>query len=191
MINPTDTLHLRAAIALSARARAAGNMPYGALLVGSDGRVLAVAQNTQISERDCTGHAETNLMRAATHKLDAASLADSTVYASGEPCAMCVGAIYWGGVRRVVYALSIASMRELGGPDGDELLLSCLEVWRAACARSTLPGRRCRKKPGASFAPDRLPQNPGWRLGFAQAGGGFLRMSPARLPRDRFHNQTT
>ena len=127
-LNQTDTVHLRAAIALSAQARDAGNMPYGAVLVGADGRVLAVAQNTQTSERDCTGHAETNLMRTATHNLAAASLAGSTVYASGEPCAMCAGAIYWGGVRRVVYALSIDSMRKLGGPEGDELLLSCREV---------------------------------------------------------------
>lgn len=146
MINPTDTLHLRAAIALSARARAAGNMPYGALLVGSDGRVLAVAQNTQISERDCTGHAETNLMRAATHKLDAASLADSTAYASGEPCAMCAGAIYRGGVRRVVYALSIASMRELGGPDSDELLLSCREVMARGMRQVDVTGPALQKE---------------------------------------------
>lgn len=146
VINPTDTLHLRAAIALSARARAAGNMPYGALLVGSDGRVLAVAQNTQISERDCTGHAETNLMRAATHKLDAASLADSTAYASGEPCAMCAGAIYWGGVRRVVYALSIASMRELGGPDSDELLLSCREVMARGMRQVDVTGPALQKE---------------------------------------------
>ncbi len=99
-LDPTDTLHLRAAIALSAEARDAGNMPYGALLVAADGRVLAVARNTQVSERHCTGHAETNLMREATHRFDAATLAGSTVYASGEPCAMCAGAIYWGGIRR-------------------------------------------------------------------------------------------
>lgn len=146
VINPSNTLPLRAAIALSARARAAGNMPYGALLVGSDGRVLAVAQNTQISERDCTGHAETNLMRAATHKLDAASLADSTAYASGEPCAMCAGAIYRGGVRRVVYALSIASMRELGGPDSDELLLSCREVMARGMRQVDVTGPALQKE---------------------------------------------
>lgn len=54
-LDPTDALHLRAAIALSAEARDAGNMPYGALLVAADGRVLAVAPNTQVAERDCTG----------------------------------------------------------------------------------------------------------------------------------------
>lgn len=127
-LDPTDALHLRTAIALSAQARDAGNMPYGALLVAADGRVLGVARNTQISERDYTGHAETNLMREASRRLDATTLAGSTVYASGEPCAMCAGAMYWGGIRCVVYALSIASMRELGGSDSDELLLPCREV---------------------------------------------------------------
>ena len=127
-LDQTDALHLRAAIALSAQACDAGNMPYGALLVGADGRVLHEARNTQISARDCTGHAETNLIREASARLDPASLADSTVYASGEPCAMCAGALYWGGVRRVVYALSIASMRELGGAEVDELSLACRSV---------------------------------------------------------------
>lgn len=127
-LDPTDALHLRAAIGLSAEARDAGNMPYGALLVAADGRVLGFARNTQVTEHDCTGHAETNLMRDVTRRLDAATLAGSTVYASGEPCAMCAGAMYWGGIRRVVYALSIASMRELGGPGSDELLLPCREV---------------------------------------------------------------
>lgn len=127
-LDSIDALHLRAAIALSAQARDAGNMPYGALLVGADGRVLHEARNTQISARDCTGHAETNLMREASGRLDPATLSGSTVYASGEPCAMCAGAIYWGGVRRVVYALSIASMRELGGAAVDELSLACRSV---------------------------------------------------------------
>ncbi len=128
VLEPADAMHLRAAIALSAQAREAGNMPYGALLVGADGSVLHEARNTQISARDCTGHAETNLMRQASGDLDPATLAGSTVYASGEPCAMCAGAIYWGGVRRVVYALSIASMRELGGAQADELALACRSV---------------------------------------------------------------
>lgn len=130
-----DLRHLRAAIALSARARDAGNKPYGAVLVGADGRVLAEAQNTQVTESDCTGHAETNLMRAATRGLGAARMAGSTVYASGEPCAMCAGAMVWGGVARVVYALSGPSMAALGDPEDAVLDLSCREV----LARSARP----------------------------------------------------
>ena len=128
VLNAIDARRLREAIRLSADARRAGNMPYGALLVSATNEVLLGAGNTQVTGRDCTGHAETNLMREASRLIDRETLAGSTVYASGEPCPMCAGAIYWSGVRRVVYALSIATMRELGGALADELALACREV---------------------------------------------------------------
>lgn len=127
-LNAEDQLHLREAIRLSADARRAGNMPYGALLVNAASQVLLGAGNTQVTGRDCTGHAETNLMREASRRFDRDTLAGSTVYASGEPCPMCAGAIYWGGVRRVVYGLSIATMHELGDAGVDELVLACRDV---------------------------------------------------------------
>ena len=74
--------------------------------------MLADAQNTQATGRDCTGHAELNLLREAASPVGCRdALAQCTVYASGEPCPMCAGAIYWSGVRRVVYALSIERMQ--------------------------------------------------------------------------------
>jgi tRNA(Arg) A34 adenosine deaminase TadA len=127
-LSATDERLLRAAIALSAQARAAGNQPYGALLADERGRVMLEAGNTQVTSRDCTGHAELNLMREASRSLTADELSACTVVASGEPCPMCAGAIYWGGVRRVVYGLSIETMTALGGPGADELALHCREV---------------------------------------------------------------
>jgi len=127
-MRPDDAVHLRAAIEVSRAARAHGNQPYGALLVDASGAVLLGAENTQVTERDCTGHAELNLMREASRRFDAAILARCTVYATGEPCAMCAGAIYWGGIRRVVYALSIESMIALAGPGVDEMHLHCRDV---------------------------------------------------------------
>ena len=50
------------------------------------------------------------------------------MYASGEPCAMCAGAIYWSNVRRVVFALPAARMLALAGPGADELMLACRDV---------------------------------------------------------------
>ncbi len=128
MTLPHDAERLRAAIALSARARAAGNEPYGALLADAQGRVLLEAVNTQHTARDCTGHAELNLMRDASPRFTRAQFAQFTVYASGEPCPMCAGAIYWSGVGRVVYGLSIESMTAVGGAQADELALHCREV---------------------------------------------------------------
>jgi tRNA(adenine34) deaminase len=124
-----DAAHLRAAIALSRAARAKGNEPYGALLVDAGGTPLLGAENTQVTGRDCTGHAELNLMREASQRFGAGTLAGATVYATGEPCAMCAGAIYWGGIRRVVYALSVDSMIALAGPNADEMRLGCREVF--------------------------------------------------------------
>ena len=128
ILSTDDERLLRAAITLSVQARRAGNAPYGALLADAEGRVLLEACNTQVTDRDCTGHAELNLLRAASPRFDRAQLAACTVFASGEPCPMCAGAIYWSGVRRVVFGLSIETMTALGGPAGDELALHCAEL---------------------------------------------------------------
>lgn len=61
---PTDLAHLRRAIELSILARDHGNHPFGAVLVSADGRVLE-AENTVLTDRDVTAHAETNLVRLA------------------------------------------------------------------------------------------------------------------------------
>lgn len=127
-MSPIDQRLLRAAIALSARARDAGNQPYGALLADAGGQVLLEACNTQLTDSDVTAHAEMNLVRAASRQFNRDRLAVCSVYASGEPCPMCAGALYWSGIGRVVFGLSIESMTALGGPDVDELLLHGADV---------------------------------------------------------------
>lgn len=113
----TDIILMTQAIAASASALAKGNMPFGAVLVSPAGEVLQVAENNQITGNDCTGHAELVLVRQATQALGADSLKGATVYASGEPCAMCSGAMFWAGVSRVVFAASQGDIcRVLGGP---------------------------------------------------------------------------
>lgn len=110
-----DQTFLRQAIVLSQRAGAAGDAPYGAVLV-QGGAAVAEACNRQASDDDCSAHAEMTLVRGAQRRLGLAALRGATVYASGEPCAMCCGALYWAGVRRVVYAASQAEMaRVMGG----------------------------------------------------------------------------
>jgi tRNA(Arg) A34 adenosine deaminase TadA len=106
---------LLAAIAVAARARAKGNHPFGALLVNASGEVLLEGENTVVTDRDITGHAETNLVRDAWRKLTPEVLASCTLYASTEPCAMCAGAMYWAGIGRLVYALGEDELRALTG----------------------------------------------------------------------------
>lgn len=139
-LTPADEALLRSAIALSAHARAAGNEPYGALLADARGQVLLEAQNTQHTGCDCTAHAELNLVRAASPRFERSLLAGCSVYASGEPCPMCAGALYWAGVGRVVFALSITSMTELGGADADELSLRCADVLASGTRRVQVLG---------------------------------------------------
>jgi tRNA(Arg) A34 adenosine deaminase TadA len=145
MARPGDELdadHLRRAIALAREAREEGDAPFGAVLVGEDGRVLAEGRNTVNTERDVTGHAETNLMRKVWRLQDADTLAASTLYASGEPCAMCAGAIFWGGVGRVVYGVSAGRIYEIssGTEDVPKLRLSCRDVLAAGTRQTEVIG---------------------------------------------------
>src|SRR6188768_634508 len=99
-MNDVHERFARQAIELARQARAAGNHPFGALLV-VDGEVVATAQNTVFTDRDPTAHAETNLIASAIRDLSPEQIRCSVLYASCEPCAMCVGKTYWAGIRSV------------------------------------------------------------------------------------------
>jgi len=128
-MNEVDLQHLRVAIKVAQNARDHGNHPFGAILVDENNQVLLEAENSVVTGKDCTGHAETNLVRLATQHYSAEELATCTLYTSTEPCAMCAGAIYWGNVGRVVYALSEVGLYEIVGPSPDQLVLPCREVF--------------------------------------------------------------
>lgn len=119
---------VRAAIEEAASAQAAGNPPFGAVLVGPTGTVLDRAGNTEGRTGDCTGHAETNLVRVASQEYEPERLAKTTLYASTEPCAMCAGAIFWARIGRVVFGLRAERLYEMKGDAGRQLALPCEEV---------------------------------------------------------------
>jgi len=126
-----DLQHLARAIELAAAAREHGNHPFGSLLVDGDGRVVLEVENTVLTGRDVTGHAEQNLVRAASAQFTPEQLGPCTLYTSTEPCAMCAGAIFWSGIGRVVFALSSATLGErVQDPTGAyTLAISCREVF--------------------------------------------------------------
>ena len=103
-LEPADIPHLEHAIRLAHAARDRGDHPFGAILVTPDGRIVEGINSVE-TERDPSGHAESNLVRAASRALSPEVVAASTLYTSTEPCAMCAGAIYWAVIPRVVYAL--------------------------------------------------------------------------------------
>ncbi|MGW7453380.1 nucleoside deaminase [Streptomyces sp. NPDC054787] len=106
MTTPDDHALLRRAIALAAEARESGNPPFGSLLAGPDGTVLAEERNTTLTDRDITAHPELKLASWAARELDAATASRTTMYTSCEPCGMCATVIQWAGLGRVVFALS-------------------------------------------------------------------------------------
>lgn len=117
---------MRKAIALAESAKVHGNHPFGALLV-VNGEVALSAENTVITEKNFTHHAEMNLMNlVAQSKLSADELSSATLYTSTEPCAMCSGAIFWGGVKRVVYG---CPCEVLGQIAGDDFLIPCRKLF--------------------------------------------------------------
>ncbi len=128
-MNHLDIEHLRTAISVARLAREHGNHPFGAVLVDKDNHLLLQTENTVITGRDITGHAETNLVRLATQSYSPDQLAGFTLYSSTEPCAMCAGAIHWGQIGRVVYALSEVDLYTIIGPSPEHLLLPCREVF--------------------------------------------------------------
>jgi tRNA(Arg) A34 adenosine deaminase TadA len=102
----SDEAFLRRAIALAAEARAAGEMPYGSLLVGPSGEVLAEDHNTVLSSGDISAHPEFKLALWASRSLAPEVARATTMYTSTQPCPMCTGAIERSGLGRVVFALS-------------------------------------------------------------------------------------
>ena len=130
-LRPEDERHLLRGIELARLARANGNHPFGSLLVDASGLVVLEAENSVVTGRDVTGHAELNLVRAAGARFDVVTLEAATLYTSTEPCAMCSGAIFWSGIGRVVYALGneelIAIVKDVAGIS--TLALSCREVF--------------------------------------------------------------
>lgn len=80
-----------------------GGGPFGAVIT-RNGKIIAEAYNEVVSTNDPTAHAEIMAIRKACKSTGSHDLSDCTLYASCEPCPMCLGAIYWSGIMKVFYA---------------------------------------------------------------------------------------
>ncbi len=129
-----DGRYLLQAIAWSRTARERGNRPFGAVVVSSDGAVLAEAYCNTSETGDCTGHAETNAVRMVSPIVSRDVLKEATIYSSGEPCVMCAGAIFWSNIRRVVFGIDAVSLRKFRGEVAEQrdAELSCRDVFTAS-----------------------------------------------------------
>lgn len=90
--------------------------PFGALVV-RQGQTIGRGQNRVLQKNDPTAHAEIEAIREAAQRLATYDLADCEIYCSCEPCPMCLGAIYWARLRRVVYAATRKDAAQAGFDD--------------------------------------------------------------------------
>ncbi len=107
---------LRQAIRIAAESVERGGGPFGALVV-RHGEVIARASNRVTANNDPTAHAEIEAIRAACRVLGTFQLEDCEIYASSEPCPMCLGAIYWARPLAVYYANGREVARSAGFDD--------------------------------------------------------------------------
>lgn len=90
--------------------------PFGAIIV-KDNKIIAKGTNVVTSKNDPSAHAEISAIRAACKKLKTFHLKDCTIYSSCEPCPMCLGAIYWAHLERLVFAADKKQAAEAGFDD--------------------------------------------------------------------------
>jgi guanine deaminase len=90
--------------------------PFGAVIV-RDGDIVAEGVNRVTSSNDPTAHAEVVAIRSACGKLGVFDLKGCELYASCEPCPMCLGAIYWARLARVCFGASAADASRIGFDD--------------------------------------------------------------------------
>jgi tRNA(Arg) A34 adenosine deaminase TadA len=90
--------------------------PFGAVIV-RDGEIIAEGRNLVVAGNDPTAHAEVVAIREACRQLGRFHLEDCDIYASCEPCPMCLGAIYWARLRRLFFAANREDAARAGFDD--------------------------------------------------------------------------
>ena len=115
-ITEQDKAFMREAIRLANESVNRGGGPFGAVIV-KDGEVIAGNSNSVTIDNDPTAHAEVNAIRLACKKLGTFDLSGCEIYASCEPCPMCLAAIYWARIDKLYYANTKADADNIGFSD--------------------------------------------------------------------------
>ena len=115
-LNDEDIKFLDLAIKTAEKNMTDGGGPFGAVIV-CNGRIIASAGNRVVPGHDPTAHAEVMAIRMASAARGTHELNDCVIYSSCEPCPMCLGAIYWAGISRIVFASDRFKAAEAGFDD--------------------------------------------------------------------------
>jgi tRNA(Arg) A34 adenosine deaminase TadA len=119
-----DRMFLRKAVETALEGILIGGGPFGAVIT-KDNKIISSSFNRVVLNNDPTAHAEVLAIREASSILKTHDLKECTLYTSCEPCPMCLGAIYWAGISKVVYALDRNDAKNAGFNDKliyDELM---------------------------------------------------------------------
>lgn len=147
--------YLSRCLELGAASESNGNHPFGALLLfppldsrfqcaecGSSSAIVLEVENTAIRPvPDATRHAEMNVLTAASAlRLSSKQFAGSMLFSSTEPCSMCSGALYWIGIKRVLFACPASLLDVHAGPSikchSAEVFAGAVDAPRCVSARS-------------------------------------------------------
>lgn len=111
-----DNIYLHRAIEIAKESITKGGGPFGAVLVKDD-KIISEASNRVVLNNDPTAHAEILAIRQAASLLNTFGLEGCVLYSSCEPCPMCLGAIYWSGIKKVVYSCNRVDAEKAGFSD--------------------------------------------------------------------------
>lgn len=112
----SDEDFMRQAIALSLDSAMSGGGPFAAIVV-KDGAVVGTGTNRVTASLDPTAHAEVSAIRDACRNLGSHVLAGATIYTTCEPCPMCLAAVYWARIDRMIYGNSRQDAAAIGFDD--------------------------------------------------------------------------
>jgi tRNA(Arg) A34 adenosine deaminase TadA len=111
-----DVDFMTRAIALARSSAGTDRGPFGSVIV-RDGKIIGEGVNQVVSNADPTAHAEITAIRSACRATQTHRLTGSTIYTSCEPCPMCLGAIWWARIARIVFGSSRRDAAVIGFDD--------------------------------------------------------------------------
>ena len=134
---------LRLSFTYAIDAKKLNDGPFGALVLDEQNEIIARAGNTTNSDHSITYHAQTNAIQQTEYNRGKGKLKGSTLVSSAEPCPMCASAIAWSGLRKVIYGVSIESLKAEGF---DQIDIGCREILERANYPIKVIGPRLEKE---------------------------------------------
>jgi len=133
-----DEKFMKIAIAKAQEGIAQGQAPFGAVIV-LGGEVVAATHNTVWRDSDPTAHAEVNAIRQAARALKQINLQGCHLFSTCEPCPMCLGAVHWSKISRLVFGATITNALSAGFSEFLVSAVTLVEMGKSGICIETSP----------------------------------------------------